>query len=373
MNEQISSRQMMYVLLLNRIGTVITIMPIIHLGPANQDIWIMMILSIIYCLLLNLPILFLAMRFSNLTIVQYMERIFGKFLGKIIGILYGIYFVRIAIIYYYVEIQMIQTVFMDELHPLIIIISLVIVSIYVVTKGLEVSVRTVEFFGPLIITSLILIIALGFNNIDMTVLLPIYADSSLSSINIGALEASLIFTDPNILSMGFPNLKNKKDAFKIVVKSKILSQIVIILMIIATQVSLGIEQARHSNFPFLTYVRLVRTYSIFERIEAGFLIIWLIIVMTRVVSYLYISARAFKEVSNKKNINPFIYVIGILLAIAVFYISYVNPKIEFLFSGHRNYREDYYYIIFNIVIPLIAILIYFIRRKDLKKLEKLGD
>lgn len=275
------------------------------MGPANQDIWLM-IISTFYCLLFNIPLIFLAMRFSNLSIIQYMEKIFGKYIGKVLGILYGLFFIRVAIHYYYIEIQMIRTTFMDELSPIIIILVLMIVSIYEASRGLEVSVRTVEFFGPIVVASLILFIVLGFNNIDLTVLLPIYEDSTLSRINMGAIEASLIFTDPNLLSMTFPSLSNKKDVVKIVVKSKIYSQLIIILMVIATQVSLGVEQARHSNFPFLTYVRLVRTYSIFERIEEAFLVTWLIIVTTRSVSYLYISSKAFKEVVDKK--HKFIYI-----------------------------------------------------------------
>lgn len=274
------------------------------MGPANQDIWLM-IISTFYCLLFNIPLIFLAMRFSNLSIIQYMEKIFGKYIGKVLGILYGLFFIRVAI-HYYIEIQMIRTTFMDELSPIIIILVLMIVSIYEASRGLEVSVRTVEFFGPIVVASLILFIVLGFNNIDLTVLLPIYEDSTLSRINMGAIEASLIFTDPNLLSMTFPSLSNKKDVVKIVVKSKIYSQLIIILMVIATQVSLGVEQARHSNFPFLTYVRLVRTYSIFERIEEAFLVTWLIIVTTRSVSYLYISSKAFKEVVDKK--HKFIYI-----------------------------------------------------------------
>lgn len=275
------------------------------MGPANQDIWLM-IISTFYCLLFNIPLIFLAMRFSNLSIIQYMEKIFGKYIGKVLGILYGLFFIRVAIHYYYIEIQMIRTTFMDELSPIIIILVLMIVSIYEASRGLEVSVRTVEFFGPIVVASLILFIVLGFNNIDLTVLLPIYEDSTLSRINMGAIEASLIFTDPNLLSMTFPSLSNKKDVVKIVVKSKIYSQLIIILMVIATQVSLGVEQARHSNFPFLTYVRLVRTYSIFEWIEAAFLVTWLIIVTTRSVSYLYISSKAFKEVVNKKHKSIYI-------------------------------------------------------------------
>lgn len=45
MIEKISTRQIIFIITISRIATIITIMPIIHMGPANQDIWIMAILS----------------------------------------------------------------------------------------------------------------------------------------------------------------------------------------------------------------------------------------------------------------------------------------------------------------------------------------
>src|SRR5690606_12529479 len=147
---------------------------------------------------------------------------------------------------------------------------------------------------------------------------------------------------------------------KIIVKSKIASQIIIILMVISTQISLGIEQARHSNYPFLTYVRIVRTYSIFERMEAIFLVTWLIIVMIRAVTYLYISGQAFKEVFSNKDEKPFIYVVGAIIGIILYYLTDISPRLAF-FYGEKVQDYYYYYFTFVIGIPIIAIIIYYIR------------
>ena len=109
---------------------------------------------------------------------------------------------------------MIRTAFMTELAPIIIILILMIVCIYITSKGLEVIARAAELFGPIIIISLIIFMLLGYNNIDFSVLLPIYRDSGFLDINLGAIQITLIFTDIYILAMNIPQLENKKDLYK---------------------------------------------------------------------------------------------------------------------------------------------------------------
>ncbi|HAE92834.1 MAG TPA: hypothetical protein DCG60_09390 [Tissierella sp.] len=371
MIEKISTRQIIFIITISRIATIITIMPIIHMGPANQDIWIMAILSFFYTIVTNIPLLFLSSRFSNLTLIGYMEKIFGKFIGKIVGAFYGIFFMRTAILFFYIAVQMIRTTFMTELAPIIIVLVLMVLCIYISSRGLEVLARSAEFFGPIIIVSLIIVIILGFNNIDLTILLPIYKDSNFLNINLGAIEMSLILTDLYILTMNMPQLENKKDVNKIVIKSITYSLLIILMMVIVTQTSLGIEQAKHSNYPFLTYIRMVRTYSIFERIESAFLTIWLIFIMTRIISYLYVSGYAFKEIFKKKDINIFIYPIAIITTIITYYIVDISPMM--LEITKPKPLEYIYYLIFKTIIPLIAVIVYFFRKKTFEDQEKLKN
>ncbi|CAK7084821.1 endospore germination permease [Tissierella carlieri] len=371
MIEKISTRQIIFVIIISRVATVLTVMPIIHMGSANQDIWVMILVSSFYTILSIIPILFLSAKFSNLTIIGYIEKIFGKVIGKIIGIFYGIFFIRTSILFFYIATQMIRTAFMTELAPIIIILILMIVCIYITSKGLEVIARTAELFGPIIIISLIIFMLLGYNNIDFSVLLPIYRDSGFLDINLGAIQMTLIFTDIYILAMNIPQLQNKKDLYKIIIKATAYSLSLILMMIVVTQTSLGIEQTRHSNYPFLTYVRMVRTYSVFERIESAFLVIWTLSIMIRIITYLYISSYAFKEIFKKKEVNIFVYIITIISAVITYYLADINPMIEEI-AGPKL-LEYIYYFVFKIGIPTIAIIVYFFRRSSFEKQERLGN
>ena len=105
MIEKISTRQIIFVIIISRVTTVLTVMPIIHMGSANQDIWVMILVSSFYTILSIIPILFLSAKFSNLTIIGYIEKIFGKVIGKIIGIFYGIFFIRTSILFFILQLK----------------------------------------------------------------------------------------------------------------------------------------------------------------------------------------------------------------------------------------------------------------------------
>ena len=371
MFDKITERQMVNKLIISRIGTIITNMSIIHIGEANQDTWMILLFSIPYIFLTSLPILFLSSRFSDLTLIQYMEKIFGKVIGKIIGMLYVITFARIVVFFFYVSIQMIRSAFMMEVPPIVVITILAAICIYISTRKIETLGMASELSGPIAIMAIIIFIALGFSKIDFNLLLPIYKDSTFWGINIGALEISILFNDVFILSMLLPNLENKKDMGKIAIKSNIYSIMIIIIMVIATQGSLGVEQAKHLNFPFLTYIRIVRTYSIFERIESVFLIVWIIIVLSKIIDYLYIASYGFKQIFGAKDIRKFVYIIAILTSIITYYLANINSIIATV--NQPNIKIDVYHGIFKIGIPLVAIIVYFFRRRSFNKEEGISD
>jgi len=89
MNEKISSRQIILLITVSRVTIILTVMSTIYIPPANQDIWLIVILSFFYTILITRPIVFLTNRFKDLSTIGYMEKIFGKVIGKIIAGLYG--------------------------------------------------------------------------------------------------------------------------------------------------------------------------------------------------------------------------------------------------------------------------------------------
>ena len=369
MKESISSRQAVLLIMICRVTTILTIMPTIYIEPANQDIWIVTIVSFAYILLSAIPALFLSSKFSELNYIGYIEKIFGKFIGKIIGIVYIIFYMRTAILFSYISIQMIRTSFLPDTKPLITIIFLIISCIYIASKGSVTIGRYTELFVPVILGVISLFIILGYNNVDLTVFLPIYKDSSFWQINYGAIKLTYLFIDLSILLMISPKLKNKKERNIIFVKTTFYSQIFILITVVVTQASLGVEQAKHSNFPFLAFIRLIDAYSLFERVESIYILIWLFAMVIKITAYIHITDEGLKEIFKDKSGNKFLYIIGIVCIIVTFYMADINPKSSQMVD--LNNWEYAYNFVHKTMIPVIAVLVYFIRRKSFKSEEKL--
>src|SRR5699024_6235877 len=203
------------------------------------------IVALLYTVAMRIPLLYLANKFKDITMMEYQEKILGSFFGKFIGFLYGLYFGFNAIYILSLYSKIIGVNVLPRSQYWIIVIPAIILSIYVGSKGLIVILRSGELFAPVILVSIISLVLLGLQNADFSILLPILADSTFKEINIGAILLSFILTDIFILIMCTPFLENKKDINKIFVKVNIYSEFLSIIAIVATQAALGIEQTKH--------------------------------------------------------------------------------------------------------------------------------
>ena len=81
--EKSSSLQIMLLIAFSRLITSYAYIPIVNTPPVNQDMWIALILSGIYTIIICAPILYLSSLFSDMTPVECSEKILGKAVGYI--------------------------------------------------------------------------------------------------------------------------------------------------------------------------------------------------------------------------------------------------------------------------------------------------
>ncbi|MBU5439000.1 spore germination protein [Tissierella sp. MSJ-40] len=369
--EKVSSRQVIFLIIAFRIAIAFSYLPAINVPPGNQDSWIVLIVSYLYSTLVCSPLLFLGNRFSNLTLIQYMEKLFGKVVGKIIGLFYTIFFILGAVYFVSILSEIVRITMLAETPYWIITLFMILTCMYVASKGVEVLGRGAEFFVPIIISVIIGLVILGFNKLDFKVLLPIYKDSTFRQINIGAIDIAFKFTDVLILSMIIPNLENKKEINKIFFKSLFYSLSIVILAVVVSQTSLGIEQAKHANFPFFTFTRLIDIYRIIQRIESIYIMVWIISNVGKITGYLFFASLSISQVLNKNKPNTFIILISTITYIISLFL--INRRTVL---GVKQPIENITLILSVIamfIIPLIALIVYFFRRKTLKDKEPIKN
>lgn len=369
--EKITTRQMILTMTIFRVTLVISYMPSTQLPPANQDVWVVLLLSIFYVTIMRIPLLFLANKFNDITMMEYQEKILGKFLGRLITFLYGLYFGFTAIYTILIQNKMVGVDILPRTPYWIIMLPILIISLYVGSKGLKTIFWAGDLLTPVTLISIILLLILGLQNVDFNVLLPILADSTFKEINIGAIMLSFILTDIFVLGMGVPFLENKKDINKIFLRVTIYSKLLAIIAVIVTQASLGIEQTRHSNFPFLIYTRLIQYNSAFQRIDPLYVIAWLSSNIGRIIIYIYFSYMNFNRVFNIKNRKYIFYIICITVNLIALYLS--NKGVRVMIQSPFTIGNMYISAIFIIVIPLFTTIVYFFRRNSLEKAGKIEN
>ena len=363
-NKKVTIRQMVLMLTTFRINLVISYMPSLRVPPGNQDIWIMILLSFFYSILLRIPLLYLANKFSNISIIKYLQKVWGKTLGKAIGFTYALYFALYTTFIIILQAQLVGADILPRTSNVIIMIILIIVSLYIGSKGLVLMCWLMELISPIVLSSILALVLLGLKNVDFRILLPILSDSSLYDINIGALIFSFVITDIFVLVIGVPYLENEKDINKIYLRSSIYSLIINAITVIVTQGALGIEQAKHANYPFLIYTRLISYASFFERIDAVYVIVWISANIVRKSFYIYILYTVFKEVLNLRDNKIILYTIGILVGIIALYIA--NTQVLVIDSAIEAIVL-YSSIIFITIIPLFTMIVYFFRKRTIEK------
>lgn len=366
LEEKVTPRQIICLLTIVRMSTAISTMPTTELPPYNQDVWIMVLLSIVYTFVMMIPLVFLANKFKEYSIIGYIQLIYGKSIGKIIGFSYGLYFILNSINGTTIQSELVATTILDDASNIVVAIFMMITCIYYVSRGIIAFARTAEAFAPLIFIIGATLLLLGFSNVDFSVLKPILVDSPLNDISMGAYRLSFYYVEIMILAMIVPELENKKDINKIFVKSVIVSMVLLAIVVVMCQGTMGVEYTRHLNFPFLLYVRAINQFQIFERIDSIFIIVWLIASITRISAFLYLSVRAFRELFNKKEDEKLILiVIGLLVGIATLAISGNRSVI-----GIRKHLDLYYSLLsftFILALPLLTCIIYFFRKKSLER------
>ena len=213
--EKVSSYQITLLIIVYKLVVTFSYIPALDSPPGNQDVWMAVLLSIPYVILFCVPILFLSNRFNNYTIIEYMELMFGKFFGKIVGLFYSGVFVIFSIAFVSILVEILDSIFFPEV-PTIVTASMMIASCaYIAYKGLEPIARGAEIFVPFILSVILIFPILGYKNMDFSVFLPILKDSSFIQLNKGAMYFALRFSDILILAMIVPNLEKRNELNKI--------------------------------------------------------------------------------------------------------------------------------------------------------------
>lgn len=356
--------QVLLLLLLNRMILGLTYLPELNTPPANQDIWVMLLLSIPYTIVFTLPLLYLGNKFSQYNFFEYIEMIMGKFLGKIIGIFYTIDFLINLSFFTSAFVEILDSSLYDETPTVVNVVILMITCTYIVYKGIMNLGRLGQFIVPFIIALYFILALLGIKNYDFEVFLPILRDSTFKDLNKGAIISSLRYTDILILIMMVPYLDEKRNINRIYIRALIYSVLIVIMTVVIVQATFGVEYAKIVNFPYYNFTRLIKIGET-QGFDLLYVVSWIMGNVIKISGYFYLTTIAIGKVVNRRN-QIFIIPVAIVTTILVVLLKDNRPVIAT--------RSPIPQVLIPlsavaiIVIPLAIVIVYLFRRNKLENM-----
>ncbi|QGQ97886.1 spore gernimation protein [Paenibacillus psychroresistens] len=364
-NGKISILQFGIMMFMFAIGSAVILIPSIIVAVAKQDAWITFVIAIGLDFGIVTFWTALAKRFPNETIIQYSERILGKWFGKMIGLIYISYFLYLSALVLRNLGDFISTSLLVQTPQQFVHIIFMIPIMYGAYLGLEVIGRASEILLPWVVLFFLVMTILLLKDIDFSKLLPILPNGIQMPIKglyplIGFPKCEMI-----LFLMLTPFVKQPGKIKKYFLLFFIGSAVFAALLVLVSITVLGVDLTERSTFSVFDLAKEIKVGSFFNRVEVLVGGIWIITIFVKLCLCFYAANLATAYVFNLKSYRITILPYG-LIVIALSTIVFHNPAEAFWFITGAY---PLYAMFHGFFIPGVLLVVAKIRKLKIKPKE----
>lgn len=355
MKEKITSYQFFSLMVLLPYGTAV----LFYLAPETKtDTWIAILAYSIISILIQMIYISLFNKYPNDSIVTYLPKIYGKYIGYGLSVSYICYFSYIAYrnLRDFVELISAFNLVRTPL-PIIGLIFLTVIT-YSVYKGIEnigsmAQLGLIAIIVSIVLLWILLIItphSLYFGNI-----LPILKNGFFSVIFKGHKLIDLPYSEFIVMTMLYPFVMEKTKIRKTIVFATLTEGVILAINNILFLLALGYNFAASNNYPLLETLRLVHIGDFLNRLDMIFIMILMLGIFFKISIFMYCSALGTVQLFNIKSWGLVCIIIGLIIWVysIIMIMSQSYPEFIAMKTNH---------IPMSIVIPALSLIIYYIKK-----------
>jgi spore germination protein KB len=303
MIERISSRQFTWLIVSVLVSTSTILIPGIIIFNTKQNAWLALLLATAAGtagIMLNLS---LAKRFPGQAIFQYAQIILGPWLGKLVGLFYGLTCLYMAAIYLSFFTQFIKLTILQEtpLWPLALGLSLL--AVYSAWLGIEPIARANDLFFPFFFLVLVTLIVLAIPEGEIYRALPVY-QFNYSEILKGVFPGTAYLAEVFFIFILAPAINKPEELKSASLKGILLAGVFMTVVTQTIVFELGIYRASVYLFPLHRIAGELKIMEVFEHFGAFVLSAWLLINSIKLGVFTYCYAICTAEAVGRKNYRP---------------------------------------------------------------------
>ncbi|MCX7922601.1 MAG: spore germination protein [Clostridia bacterium] len=352
----VTSSQMALFTFVTQTGIGVVTLPTVMAKEVGHDGWISVLLSGFIAVILSALFAVLLKRYSDKGIFDINKLIFGKVLGTVLNVLLVIYLILAAVRGVRVFTLFLRLTVLPLSPPVAISPFILLPSIYLVWQGLKYVCRF-KYISVISYVIAILFMALMASDLKTSFLMPV-GEAGLNSILSSIPSSFLAFIGLELIVFLFPEIIDKKKAFKWHVSANILSTIFLILVVGVCTALFGEKFLQIQIIPLFNMARAYNA-PILERIDLYMISLWFVVMGCSMRAYMFAAYYSLQKVFNMKNTR---------LSLALYFVSLVllsriprDINEAFMFLEITNYTGIGVSLFF-----VICLCISFIRKKGVK-------
>jgi spore germination protein KB len=361
---KISRFQLFVLVFIFMIGNTILNAPSIIVTYAKQDAWISGILALMIGIGLVLLFVNLSAKFPNKTIVQYIEILLGKKVGKTVSILLIFYFFLLSTLVSRQLGDFILTYILPETPIVFIYFLFLFVVVMGAYLGLETLARSGELFFPFLLVLLIFLFLILTKEKDIGYLKP-FLEGGIGPVFSGAFTfIGIPYLQLIVFLMILPDVeksnKNMKLPFLLGVS---IAGLFLIISILHSLLIIGPILTEYKQYPIYFLTQKISIGDIIQRIEVLLAITWFITIFFKASILLYATNLGLIQIFKLKNTGENVIPLGLLLFILV---QIISPNIVY-FDNFFKVTFPSFALTFGFILPFILMVMYFIKRRHLNR------
>ena len=333
--ERISTHQFMTLGAAVLMGGIYLLIATFVTATGGRDGWMAVLPAIALTIPYGLMVLLLSAQYPHENLLQISEKLFGKWIGKIIGFIY----ILISCYYGGLVLAFIGFIYQQSVMPLtprwVFYLGGLLIVFYLVNCGIEVFARFSEIIFPLIVIALVLNVGLSIPRIEQGELLPILGEG-LKPLFFGALKV-IPFSMAYILFLAgilpfLPTGKQKLGQLKTglwraVFLVGLLNTLVVLIQILV----FGPTETIRLAFGILNLGKMVEISRTVSGIESLFLGVWLGTLVIKSSAFFFMTTWGIETVFKLKGLKWRLAVSAVFWGIAFQFMSGPSLSIELSF------------------------------------------
>ncbi|MBK5443733.1 endospore germination permease [Peribacillus sp. TH24] len=362
-NFKISARQFTILVILFSIGTTILVIPGIMAQEVKQDAWIAAVIGTGIGLLLVALYIAVGRMFPTKTLVEIIETLFGKWLGKAVSItfvFFSLYSTAELLLYVgnFLTTQIMPDTPIEAIH-----ILFACILIMGVRLGLEPLARSAELLFPIFVFLFVILVVsillppaeYKFDNIQ-----PVFETGIKPMIHAVFLFTSIFSLPLFVLLMIFPvSVNQPKAAEKSFFIGVLIGGICLLIIIALTIIVLGVDNTARNTYPSYALARKINVGDFLQRIEAIMAIMWIITIYYKMSFYFYASVIGLAQTLNMKDYRPLTLPLGmIIVSLSLF----IHPNVVHSSTFDKEIWP-LYVSTYGLVLPILLLIVNAFRKK----------